>query len=270
MNIEKYAERQRELLESISNISGAGEWVLEVDWLANATKLPKHDAERIGDTYIDQVLSNIESLFKNKLEGNETMKEAFNEATPNRTISIVINDKQNSYFALAIKDGGLQVSHKLSIANIHEISYYDLASITPIPGIISLVAKLNLEEKRPKLEEYVERIKTATGEEFTFDESSLQPFYEKLEENYRKRIGDLVYNEILPNVTELIERNMKDEMVKEAFLEVVTNRQIILQINPKQKVYWDVKFENGNFVLSSNGSICNVHEISYFNIEKLL
>lgn len=269
LNIEENKERQQELLESIASITGSGEWVFEVDWLGNSSKLEKSQQESIGSLYVKDILGGVETLLKDKL-ANETLKEAFNEATPNRTITILVNPKINGYWDTSIKDGGLLIQHKPSIANTHEVSYFDLASVIPVPGIISLVAKLNLEEKKDKLTEALEKIKEATGEEFTFDESSLQEVYPKLDEYSKKRVGDLVYGDFIPNLAENLSKAMADEMVKEAFLEVATSHTIKIQVNPKQSGYWDIKFVNGDIILSSNGNIANTHEISYFNIEKLL
>jgi len=267
-NIEKNREKQQEILDEIAKVTGSGEWVFEVDWTTVVPKLDNNTAERIGDIYIEEILNNVLTLFKNKLT-NETTKEAFNEATSARTISIDVNDKQQQYWLLNIKDGGLVITHKKSICNTHDVSYYNLESIIPSPGLITLVAKLSLQSKRESLDAAMEKIKEATGEEFTFDETSVEGFYEKLDASQKNQIGDILYGEIIPNLAQNLKTRLADEMVKEAFQEITSAKQIAVRMNPKQANYWELIFENGVLVVSGK-AICNIHDITYFDFEKLL
>jgi len=270
-NIEANREKQQELLEEIAQSTGSGEWILEIDWNANVSKVDQHSRERLGDVYIQEVLVNFSELLKDKLK-NETLKEAFNEATSARTVSILVGtDKLPAYWVMAIKDNSLVITHKPNICNTGEVRYYDIATIIPVPGIIDLVGKLNLEERRNEhFEGIMEKIKAATGEDFTFDEGSIEQFYSKAEKHEKNRIGDIIYGEVLPNLARNLEDKLKDEMVKEAFLETVSARQIQLVADPKAKTYWDIKFTNGVLVLTGKTPICNTGEITYFDIEKLL
>jgi len=224
------------------------------------------------------VITTIGELYREALEGlrtnivrgvkNETVKEAFTEATPERKIAIRVNDKIADYWVFKFENGTLLLEHKKQIANIYQIANQNLPQALPVPGVLTLLARLNIQEKREKLEEAMEKIKNATGEEYTFDDSCVEDVYKKLP-NIGANIGQLLYEDVMTGVASLIEKNMKDEMVKEAFNEVSSSHQIIVRIDPKQSNYWEIKLENGNFIVSGK-AYANTYEISNFNLEKLL
>jgi len=257
-----------EALEEIAKATGTGDWSVEVDFEANLKQLDKYSQDHIGEIYYEQAIPNLAKNIKRNLE-SETIKEAFNEATSERKISIVVNDKQNGYWELTFKNGGLILSHKKSIANLSTIEYLELAKLIPVPGTLSLVAKLDIEKNREKLEEALQKIKEATGEDYSFDEASLEAIYPKLDKYNQERIGSTFYGDVLGNLAKNFERALKDDMVKEAFNEIATAHQVTVRCNPKLKGYWDIAFENGVVVVTFR-EIANISTIEYFNIEPLL
>jgi len=269
LNLEKNKPKLDETLEELAQITGNGDWAFEVDFDAIVKQLDKGYGERVGDLYYSSALPYLVSNIKRRLAESETIKEAFGEVTTERKIIFEINDKQNPYWQITFKNGAILVTHKKSMANMSELEYYDFTEILPVPGTYSLVAKLNMEKNRPHLEENLARISKATGQEYTFDDSSLEAVYNTLSKDYQSRVGDLFYDQILRNLAANFERSLKDEMVLEAFNEVATAHQIsIVQKKPTPN-YWDISFKNGVVVLTFQ-DIVNVSTIEYFNIEPLL
>eukprot|EP00026_Physarum_polycephalum_P003638 Phypoly_transcript_03651.p1 GENE.Phypoly_transcript_03651~~Phypoly_transcript_03651.p1 ORF type:complete len:695 (+),score=161.19 Phypoly_transcript_03651:270-2354(+) len=266
VNIEKNAERVAEYLQEIAQAVGTEDWTLEPDYEKAVKEMEPHQVNSVGDTYAEA----LENLKKNIVERmkSETIKEAFTEATPERRIIIRINDKCPDYWKFKFENGAIILEHKKSIANLYQIGNQDLAAALPVPGVLSLLARLNLQEHREKLDEALEKIKNATGEEYTFDEACIEEVYKKIPE-IKQNIGSFMYDDVLPNVAKLIEQNMQDEMTKEAFNEVSTNHQITVRVDPKMNGYWQIKLENGDFVVYCR-AYCNIYEIGNINLEKLL
>jgi hypothetical protein len=256
-------------LESIAKTTGTGEWIFEADFDAIVPKLKPQTADRIGTIYFGEALYNIDYLLKSKL-ANELIKEAFNEATNQHKIIFAVNEKIDKYWTISFKDGTLLVQHQPDIYNVGDLSYYDLESVIPVPGVISLPSKINLDATKKEREAALEKIKTASGDDWTFDDSSLEAFYEKLDAKEKLRVGNIVNKEVVPNLASNLEKALKDDMVKEAFQEVATAKTIKVVADPKQSAWWTIKFENGVIVLSAKTPICNTGDISSINIEKLL
>jgi hypothetical protein len=270
LNIEEYKPKEAESLERIAEATGAGDWVFEVDFDAIVPQLDPNTGKTIGRLYYQDCLPLLANNIKSKLSKSETLKEAFNEATSERKIVFRVVDKQAKYWDIVFQNGSLVVSHKKQIANVNDLEYFPLQDIIPVPGVLSLVAKLNVEESRPKLEEHLQVISTATGQEYTFDDSCLETFYPKLAANYQARIGSLFLDEVMHCLANNLQKSLKDEMVLEAFNEMTSAHQITFRAVDKLANYWDISLKDGLVILSFNPNISNVANIEYFNIERLL
>jgi hypothetical protein len=266
VNIEKNKENIDECLQEIAKAAGTEDWTFEPDYEKAAKELDKNTIDSIGDLYTEALKGIKENIVRNMQK--EAIKEAFNEATAERKIIIRVNDKCPDYWKFKFENGSILLEHKKSIANMHTISYQDIPEALPVPGVLTLVARLNISDNKEQLDNALERIKNATGEEYTFDDACLEEVFKKLPE-VKNNIGGFIYGDIMKGIADLIEKNMKDEMVKEAFNEISTGHQITVRIDPKQGTYWLIKFENGNLVVSGK-AYCNIHEVANLNLEKLL
>jgi len=176
----------------------------------------------------------------------------------------------DGYWAIAFKNGALILKQKLPFTNVHELKNYAIEETIPVPGLISLLSRMNIEERRPKYQDAVEKIKAATGEEYSLDEQSVESIYEKSDARDRARIGDLLYAEVLPNLAFCLEKALQDEMVKEAFLEMTPARQIAFAVDNKQGKYWEIKYKDGTVILSAKVPLCNLGEVRNLDIESSL
>jgi len=268
LDLEKYRPTLDENLEIISQATGSGDWTFEADFDAICTQLDQYNQDNIGQLYYQNVMGSLAKCIKNKLE-SETVKEAFNEATSEKKVIIKVNDKQAKYWIIAFQNGALVVSHKKSIANISELEYYNLEEIIPVPGAFSLVAKLSIETSRPKLEEHMQAISTATGQEYTFDDACLETIYPKLNDYNKARIGPLMLDDVMSKLAANLTKSLKDEMVLEAFNEVATAHQVTFRHQNPTKNYWDISLKDGAIIVSFQ-DIANISNLEYFNIEPLL
>eukprot|EP01133_Synstelium_polycarpum_P016721 gene16721-19875_t len=138
----------------------------------------------------------------------------------------------------------------------------------PLP----LTVRKSLRDNQEILDEAVEKIKNATGVEWTF-EFDIENIIEKADADYLKNdAGNFFYKEVAANVAYNIENLCKDETTKEALVEACTENKVILRINTDKKNtdYWKYIFENGSLVLLMRTPPANTGDISYFNIAKVI
>jgi len=257
----------RESLEKINNATGK-EFEFEADWNAVVPQLDAGTKDRIGELYqkdvMTQLASNIERICK-----DETTKEAFFEATSANKIVIRVNDKAASYWIVRFDNGALIVEHKKSIANLYELGNFNIVAVLPVPGVLSLPARLNIQQNQEALQGHLEAITKATGEDYSFDDSCLENVYKALESG-KERVGELILKDAMRYLADNLTKALTDDMVKEAFNEVATSHQITFRTDVKAANYWAIKFENGNVVVVFKPNVANMYELGNFNIEKLL
>jgi len=264
-------DNQEHLDAAVEKIKAAlgVEWTFEIDFetlLAKVTEdYPKSSP---GECFYKEIATNVAECVE-RASKNDLVKEALIEANTNNKVVVLLNeDKKNStYWKYQFNNGTLELLFK-SICNTSDITYFKLESIIPTPGVFSLPARMNLKASEEKFQEAFEKIKAATGQDWSYEESSLEEIYPSIEKSYQESIGD-IFSEITNYLASNIEKRLGDEMVKEAFLELNTNGKVVFKCNPKQSSYWDIKFESGNLVLSFR-SICNTSDVAYFDFEKLL
>ncbi|EFA78601.1 hypothetical protein PPL_08056 [Heterostelium album PN500] len=257
-------------VELIKTVSGA-DWTFEIDFETIFSKLGdgcdyvKNDA---GNFFYKEVAMSIANCVERACK-QEMTKEALVEANSQSKVIIRVNeDKKNTnYWKYMFEAGSLVVIFRAPPCNVSDLTYFDLASIIPSPGALSLKARLNLKNNQEAIQESLEQIKVATKVDWSYDEESLETCYTTIDSN-KDSIGE-IFKEIINYVATNITKRCADEMVLEAFNEVTTNARIILRHNPKQSNYWQWIFENQNLVISFK-SICNVSDNCYFDFEKLL
>jgi len=272
LSLESHRKHMEENLEQITLLTGTGEWSFEADFEKIISQVPdKNFQNQIGDMYYNTCLSNVVGNLKRCLQ-SEITKEAFNEATSERKIIFRVNEKMKSYWEFLFENGALVLQHTKNICNIHEIEYFAIEKVIPVPGVFSLVARLEIEKHREFLQEALEKIKAATGEEYSFDEACLETLHKKIDPAHASQLGSIFLKSALANLASNLEKALKDDMVKEAFNEVATAHQITFAVdtNPKSNAWWSLAFQNGVVVVTCKPGIANMHELEYLNIEKLL
>ncbi|EFA82166.1 hypothetical protein PPL_04586 [Heterostelium album PN500] len=248
-------------VETIKSALGV-EWTFEFDFETLLAKVESADYVKNdpGSFFYKDVATNVAECVKSFATKDEMVKEALIEANANSKVIVRVNeDKKNtSYWKYIFENNNLVLLFRASPANISDITYFDLPSIIPSPGVLSLKARLNLKENGEKFQTALEEIKEATKNDWTYDESSIETCYTTFDFD-KDRIGD-IFAEIITNIAYNIKTRCKDEMILEAFNEVNTNNKIVFRHLPKQSDYWTFAFTSGDLIVSYK-SICNVSDI---------
>jgi len=262
----------QENLEEIKNITGESDWDVEVDF-EKAIKASPDQLKQIGTTIYDEALTQLVRNLKKTLE-KEIVKEAFNEAATQKKIvfKVVDNPKENRYWFIQFENGALVVNYRKNIANMYEIGNFDIPSVLPVPGVLNLVAKLNIQSNQEALQGHLETIKNASGEEYSIDETCYEVIYKVLpNERDKNQMGSTFLNDAMQHLANNLKKSLADDMVKEAFNEIATAHQITFRpLDAKASGYWNISFENGLVVVGFKTNLANLYELGNFNIEKIL
>lgn len=123
-----------------------------------------------------------------------------------------------------------------------------------------LNVRKNLKDNEAARDAHLAKLATITGVtgwtiEFTPE------YYQALEAlKWHERVGQLVYNNILGGVVTNLEKHLKDDMVKEAFVEKVSAKKIVLATEAAEHSSAKSVFADGAFKLlfTPRNANCNV------------
>jgi len=206
----------------------------------------------------------------------EVGKDAFNEfaSTGNIVFNSNKNDKKaQGYFTEAFVNGDLVISYK-SICNVSDIGrkIEDQLTTTFEEVVMPLVLRKNIIANEEKKEEIHEKLKTATGRDFTLTIQWADMIKDHMGTN-PSSFGGTLYSSCFGGLVDNIIRVCTNKTFegKDAFNEKATTGNIVFGSNKNDKKatgYFSVDFVNGDVVVLYR-SICNVSEIGR-NIEDLL
>ncbi|KAF2071545.1 hypothetical protein CYY_007144 [Polysphondylium violaceum] len=156
-----------------------------------------------------------------------------------------------------------------SICNTSDIKYFKLENVIPLPAVYTLPARLNLKKNQDKFTQSFEKIKAATGVEWSLDDASLESVFPHVG-TYQNQVGD-IFAEVIGYVAQNIEKRLSDEMVKEAFLELTPKAKLVFKFAEKLSTsnYWEYKFEDQSLTVYFK-AIANTSDARDFDFEKLL
>ncbi|KAM9948186.1 hypothetical protein ACTFIT_001536 [Dictyostelium discoideum] len=247
--------------------------VTKMDWSYDEQSLEQvyptledRNKERIGEIFAEVLKYAADNIVK-RCTKEEITLESFIETTSNAKIVFRHNAKLNGYWIWSFENGDLVITFK-SICNVSDNASFDFISVLPSPGVLTLASRINLKENQEKIQESFEKIKQVLGSDWSYDESSIEQVYPKLEVHNKPRVGE-VFADIICNISKNIVKRCSDELVREAFIECVSNAKIVFQFIEKQPTYWVWKFEGGNLIVSFK-SICNISDNSNLDFETLL
>ncbi|KAF2078018.1 hypothetical protein CYY_000656 [Polysphondylium violaceum] len=256
-------------VEKIKSVLGV-EWTFEIDFETIMAKVTDSDYVKNspGECFYKEVAGYVAQCIERAAK-NDMVKEALVEANTNSKIVIALNeDKKNStYWTYKFNNGTLELLFK-SICNTSDICYFKLENIIQTPGVYSLPARMNLKANEEKFNESFEKLKEVTKIDWSYDEASLETVYPSLDKGQQDGVGD-IFQEVLAYLASNVEKRCKDELTLEAFTEATQNGKIIFKHDSKQSSYWQMKFEQGNLIVSFR-SICNLSDMAYYDFEKLL
>ncbi|KAM9993704.1 hypothetical protein ACTFIZ_011683 [Dictyostelium cf. discoideum] len=266
LNLKESQDKFNSAFERIKQVTNM-DWSYDEQSLEQVyPTLEDRNKERVGEI-IAEILKYAADNIVKRCTKEEIALESFIETTSNAKFVFRQNAKLDGYWVWSFENGDLVITFK-SICNVSDNANFDFIKVLPSPGVLSLASRINLKENQEKIQESFETIKQLLGSDWSYDESSIEQVYPKLEEHYKPRVGE-VFADIIANICKNIVKRCSDELVREAFVECVSNAKIVFQFIEKQPTYWVWKLEGGNLIVSFK-SICNISDNSNFNFETLL
>ncbi|KAK5579658.1 hypothetical protein RB653_009343 [Dictyostelium firmibasis] len=264
----------KESLEKFESSFQRIKQVLHNDWSYDESSLEQvyptleeHNKLRVGEIFSEVIKFVADNIVK-RCSKEEMVLEALVETVTNSKIVFRSNPKlTGTYWSWSFENGDLVITFK-SICNVSDNVNFDFVKILPSPGVLTLASRINLKENQEKIQESFEKMKLVLNSDWSYDESSLEQVYPKLEEHNKPRVGE-VLAEIIRYISQNIVKRCADELVREAFIECVSNSKIIFRFIEKQPSYWIWNFEGGNLIVSFK-SISNISDNANFNFETLL
>eukprot|EP01117_Protostelium_nocturnum_P016016 TRINITY_DN6265_c0_g1_i1.p1 TRINITY_DN6265_c0_g1~~TRINITY_DN6265_c0_g1_i1.p1 ORF type:complete len:156 (-),score=18.68 TRINITY_DN6265_c0_g1_i1:56-523(-) len=144
----------------------------------------------------------------------------------------------------------------------------------PTNKALPMVVRKNIKDFEPKIADHLKKVNDVLGGGFTFRYQGLTPDVINSSEtnSYKDRIGEAseYYWRYTAN---LIADSCKDEMTKEAFVDSVSNKQIVNRyVDEDIKASWKVVIEDGKLVviIPMNKYWSGSDQIAYFKLDSLL
>jgi len=223
---DKFEVKKQEHLDKLNAATG-GKWTANFDFEDVYTKLTSSQDKLPG--YTESILSNLVSNLITKLK-DDMFKQSFISSIPKQSISLAINKNIKSYFEVTVKDGAMIITYKPEnfATNAGDLAkniepQLDQGAKLPLLTRIAIRDKFDV-----KKQEHLDKLNAATGGKWTVDPN--------WEEVYAALTA---YQDRLPNYAEAVFSNlcsnladqMKDSMVKEAFVEATPKQTIWFAIN---------------------------------------
>jgi hypothetical protein len=123
------------------------------------------------------------------------------------------------------------------------------------PAKLPLQVRKNIRDSEPNLKEQLDKIKAATGKQFTF-EADYAALYPVAVDWARENLGDRVAD-YLEAVANKIEKLCSDDMSKEAFAESTSANKIVFQFVSEVENNCECRFKDGVLcVLTTSEKFC--------------
>jgi len=272
-NLKTNEEKLNENLQIINDATGQSGWAIDIDW---GLVFPVYElGDRPGDTIYDSCMTALAENIK-KLCENDAAKESFLASAGEHKIVFNVNKKAESYWSENFVNGTVEIGYKRSPCNVYELGSSLKDKLTSTFEECEMPLKMRIgiekEETQEKKNEQLEKIKDATGRDFTITVQWAEMIKDHFT-SYPENFGSTILNSVLEGLADNIKKVCTDEHFpgKDAFNEFATTGNIIINSNKNDKKassYFAVKFENGDLVVSFK-SICNCYEIGS-NIRDLL
>jgi len=273
-NIAANEEKKQEYLEKLKEVTGR-DFTLTIQWTDMIKDHMNNRPDGFGGTLYSSCFGGLVDNIV-KVCNTEVGKDAFNEFASTGNIIFLSNKndkKAPNYFSENFINGDLVIGYK-SICNVSEIGrkIEDLLTCSFEEVVMPLLLRKNIIANEEKKEEHLEKIKEATGRDFTF---TIQ-WADMIKDHMNNRpdgFGGTLYNSCLGGLTENIVKLCTNKIYpgKDAFNEFASTGKINFFSNKNDKKapnYFSVEFLNGDVSVGYK-TICNVSDIGK-NLEDLL
>jgi len=260
-NLRKHLEKTNEHLATIGTVTGkSGVEFGFKDIKAVDIQLKKSYENRIGEIQTTYLQNLAESL--TKLCADAAAKTALNQKWTSNKIFFEFDAKAPTYQNVNFPSGDLRVSCKPDNiwSNINSLGadIPDQLTSESGGGAFSLKSVQNIHNYEEKAQVHLAAIGTAIGRggPVTFVVEDLKAVDDALNKNgYKNRIGEILYEAYLSQISSKLASLCKDDMVKEAIGDSFKNN-LVFKLDEKCSGYQNCKFADGNLVMfCKSGSI---------------
>jgi len=260
-NLKDNEEKLQENLQKIKDATGKDDWAFEIDWGVCYPVMQLGD--RPGSSIYDDCLTGLSANIV-KLCLDPFAKESFVEAMTGSKIIFTVDKKSPSYWSEKIVNGNLEIGWKGSVCNTYQIGAKIEEQLTCVFEEVTMpvILRKNIAANEEKKEENLEKIKTATGRDFTLTVQWSDMIKDHMG-TYTSSFGGSMYADCLGGLAENIKKVCSTEFGKDSFNEFASTGKIIFNSNKNDKkatAYFTEKFENGDLVISFK-SVCNTYQI---------
>eukprot|EP00026_Physarum_polycephalum_P007882 Phypoly_transcript_07952.p1 GENE.Phypoly_transcript_07952~~Phypoly_transcript_07952.p1 ORF type:complete len:295 (+),score=60.85 Phypoly_transcript_07952:680-1564(+) len=137
---------------------------------------------------------------------------------------------------------------------------------------LPMTVRKNIRDSEPDRDKTMAEINKVCGRDMTFV-PDFDTNFALFKGGRQERIGDIYHKELLPAILELLQKQLKEPLVKQAFDQTVTKNEIRIKIGAVnrdetkgQSSYIDVFFEDGALVLKHTPELSNVGDIARYNL----
>lgn len=149
----------------------------------------------------DLILFRIEKSCKDSM-----LKEAIAEVTTTNTITFRINEESDGYQQVLFDNGTLVVQCKAERfwTNVGDIANCKIELVIPSSDL-PLVIKKNIRDNAPKLQQHLQKIKNATGKDFTFETNYADVLEKTLphQSSVKERLGEILCDSYMSSIASM-------------------------------------------------------------------
>jgi len=250
-NLRDTEAKRDDNLAKIKGILGEA-YTLVCDFDAMYAALGEGDsyAEQMGtvvhDWRLNGLIENFEKIIKGSgyEKANPLFVGEFNKyVTSRKIVFMVIPERpadydsytEDGYCLTRIVDGELRIMcTKDNVAsNVDSTGKYlvnALGKCASASGAMSVKLQNNLKANEAKRDAHLARLKKATGMDWTLEVEDMVTANSKVDDGYKDRMGEIVYDSYLDNLANAVEKLCKDDMSKEAFVESTAGGKVTFKM----------------------------------------
>ncbi|CAG8823925.1 10588_t:CDS:1 [Gigaspora margarita] len=195
--------------------------------------------------YFSSLIKNIENYTKK----DDLIRQEFLDLTSTRTFHLMVDNEVEDYHDVKIIDGGLYIMVHPEKFGTNASPGYDIVERLHAPdSVLPVITKVNIRDQWTiKIPALKKKLKDAVRDEIEFvvDFDNIFKIAKKNSDSngkwYKNKLGEIVYGYFEPLVANII----KDDMVRDNFVEIVNTKKIYLIFDEEVTDYNDIIVKDG-------------------------
>jgi hypothetical protein len=280
-NLRDTEPQRDEALKSIESTLGVGPWTFECDWAAiHSNVKPANWQDSLGSLMFKNWLPTLaEKVKPGKYNLDDEARKALIKATPTRKIVARLGAANTGVDPRVVFENGVLVMEQgpenfgTNAGSVASKLDTKLNEMGPDPELgTTLFLRQNLAANEPLRAQNLARIEKASGISGLTLEIDFPALQKQLDDSHsRHSLGTLFYENWLGNMATKLEKQLKDDMVREAFVDAVKSKKIRFEVGDGNGSDPKVYFEGGAMIVRQKANIFGVNSGSFCdNIHKSL